>query len=109
VNVVSAAEEALAAALALNPLPDWDLCREYRFHPVRRWRFDFAFPSVRLAVEVDGRGRHQTAKGVSADCEKMNEALRMGWRVLRFPAGEKRKAAEWAALIVECLCLSSAA
>tara|TARA_R110002126_G_scaffold288065_2_gene441348 strand:+ start:900 stop:1049 length:150 start_codon:yes stop_codon:yes gene_type:complete len=25
---------------------------EYRFHPTRRWRFDFARPDKKLAVEV---------------------------------------------------------
>lgn len=102
-SVRSDAEEALAQALEGNPLPGWDLTREYRFHPDRRWRFDFAFPSQRLAIEVDGRGRHQSVVGVRNDCEKLNEATRMGWRVLRFPAADKKKAAEWAALIIECL------
>jgi very-short-patch-repair endonuclease len=100
----SRAEEYLARALAEDPIPGWDLTREHRFHPVRRWRFDFAFPSVRLAVEVDGRGHHQTVKGVRDDCEKMNEAVRLGWRVLRFPATDKKDARQWAALIREVLC-----
>ena len=61
---------------------------EYRFHPRRRWRFDFAWPSVKIAVEIDGgaytRGRHTRGKGFEADCEKMNAAALLGWRVLRF-------------------------
>lgn len=63
--------------------------REYRFHPTRRWRFDFAWPDVKIACEVEGlhpgRGRHQTIKGYTADCEKYNEAQLLGWRVYRFP------------------------
>ncbi len=82
-------------------LPGWDLVREYRFHPVRRWRFDFAFPSVKLALEVDGRGHF--AGRMTSDDEKTNESIRVGWRTLRFPAGQKRRAAEWAALVVEVL------
>ena len=63
--------------------------REYRFHPTRRWRLDFAWPDRKIAVEVegvvhDGKGRHQTAKGYAADCEKYNSALLDGWKVLRF-------------------------
>ena len=60
--------------------------REYRFHPRRKWRFDFAFVAKRVAVEVDGGqwvkngGRHNT----DADREKLNTAAAMGWRVLRF-------------------------
>lgn len=61
---------------------------EYRFHPARRWRFDLAFPRHKLAVEIDGgtwvRGRHVTGTGFAADCDKGNEALLLGWRVLHF-------------------------
>jgi hypothetical protein len=27
---------------------------EYRFHPVRLWRFDHAFPPLRVALEIEG-------------------------------------------------------
>lgn len=61
--------------------------REFRFHPTRRWRFDFAFPSKRIAVEIDGGifsgGRHTQGAGFLADLEKFAEALALGWRVLR--------------------------
>lgn len=100
----SQAEEYLMKALERDPVPGWDLTREHRFHPERMWRFDFAFPSVKLAVEIDGRGRHQSIAGVRADCEKGNEAIRLGWRVLHFPATDKMKAFEWARFIREVLC-----
>jgi very-short-patch-repair endonuclease len=102
---MSEAEDWLVAELERNPIPGWDLVREHRFHPTRRWRWDLAFPSQRLAVEIDGRGRHQTVVGVRADCEKLNEAVRLGWRVLRFPASDKKQVAQWAELIRECLLL----
>ena len=61
---------------------------EHRFHPVRRWRFDFAWPEKRLAVEVEGgvfvQGRHARGAGIRADIEKYNAAVLMGWRVLRY-------------------------
>lgn len=61
--------------------------REHRFHPKRRWRFDFAWPDLKVAVEVEGGiwrgGRHQTPSGYRADCEKYNAATLLGWRVLR--------------------------
>lgn len=64
--------------------------REYRFHPTRKWRLDFAFPSLKLGVEVDGglwtQGRHQRPDGFQKDCEKMNAAALLGWRILRFTA-----------------------
>lgn len=62
--------------------------REYVFAPPRKWRFDFAWPEQRVAVEIDGatwtQGRHTRGAGFERDCEKMNEAVLMGWRVLRF-------------------------
>lgn len=62
-------------------------CTEYRFHPIRKWRFDFAYVPERLAIEVDGgvfvQGRHSRGSGVEGDCEKYAEALLLGWRVLR--------------------------
>ena len=65
---------------------------EYPFakHLGRRWRFDFAWPDRWLAVEVDGGawvpggGRHTRGAGFAADHDKMNRAMLLGWRVLRF-------------------------
>jgi very-short-patch-repair endonuclease len=61
---------------------------EYRFHPVRKWRLDFAFPELRLAVEVEGGhwtgGRHTSGIGFEKDCEKYNALTLSGWRLLRF-------------------------
>lgn len=60
--------------------------KEYRFHPVRKWRFDYAWPSYRCALEIDGGqwvaggGRHNR----DSDREKLNHAAADGWRVLRF-------------------------
>lgn len=76
--------------------------REHRFHPDRKWRFDFAWPSQRVAVEVDGSG-HQLFGTADNDNEKLNEAARLGWRILRFRSNQKKKAAEWAAYIRDVL------
>lgn len=67
---------------------------EFRFHPVRRWRFDFAAPAVRLAVEYHGHsgmlGRsksgHSTISGLTSDCEKLNHAQLLGWRWIALTA-----------------------
>ena len=60
---------------------------EYRFHPTREWRFDFAIPERRVAIEVEGGvwngGRHFRPEGYLRDMEKYNEAAACGWRVLR--------------------------
>lgn len=59
--------------------------RECRFHPTRRWRFDLAWPDLKVAVEVDGIGfGHQSIAGRKADNEKQNHAVLDGWSVFRF-------------------------
>lgn len=65
---------------------------EHRFHPKRRWRFDVAFPALKVAVEIEGGvytgGRHTRGSGFIKDCEKYNEASALGWTVVRIPAVE---------------------
>ena len=72
------------------PLP----VTEYRFHPTRRWRFDFAWPEHKLAVEIEGGawtgGRHTRGSGFVGDCDKYNAATILGWRVLRFTTSHLR-------------------
>ncbi len=68
-----------------------DLLAEYCFHPSRKWRFDLAVPSRKIAFEYEGvfakhNTRHSKAIGYSKDCEKYNHAALMGWRVYRFTA-----------------------
>ena len=79
-------EELLGQHIKLSGLPS--PTREYRFHPRRRWRFDFAWPRHKIAVEVDGgiytRGRHVRGSGFERDAEKRNAAVMAGWRVLHF-------------------------
>ena len=61
---------------------------EYRFHPVRRWRADFAVPSRKILVEVEGgawtNGRHTRGKGYTGDMEKYNSAQLLGYQVYRY-------------------------
>jgi hypothetical protein len=60
---------------------------EFRFHDERRWRFDFAWPEHRIALEVEGgiwtHGRHTRSAGFLGDMQKYNAAAVLGWRVLR--------------------------
>lgn len=101
----SKAEECLAAVLDIHALPGWDLTRQYKFDSTRNWTFDFAWPSQKLALEVEGR-YHRTEKGQRQDSEKFNEAVRQGWRVLRYPSDRVSgvKAREMAGLVLELLC-----
>lgn len=61
--------------------------KEHKFHPTRRWRFDYAIPTAKIAIEVEGGvwtgGRHTSPKGFLNDMEKYNTATIMGWRLLR--------------------------
>jgi very-short-patch-repair endonuclease len=81
VKKLSQGEEAFALHCRAESLkPE----REFLFHPERKWRFDFAFLDDKLAVEVEGIGRHQTIGGFKKDAEKYNAAALLGWRVLRY-------------------------
>lgn len=67
---------------------------EFRFHPTRMWRLDFAWPALKLAVELEGAiwtgGRHTRGAGVLGDMEKYNALSLMGWKLLRFDGGAVR-------------------
>jgi len=92
VSLIDALVDAQARAAGW-PKPE----REYRFHPTRRWRLDFAWPRGALidpfssgrpiAIEVQGgiwnRGKHGRGSGIVKDYEKLNHAQAMGWRVLQ--------------------------
>lgn len=65
---------------------------EHKFHDTRLWRFDYAWPSRRVALEVEGgvfmsyhgkKSRHSTGTGMLADMQKYNNAASLGWIVLR--------------------------
>ena len=97
---MSQLEESLALQIRAMKMPE--PVREFRFHKTRRWRVDFAWPDLMLAVEVEGgcethgkrrvingkvttlKSRHLTVTGFREDCCKYNAAAALGWRVLRF-------------------------
>lgn len=81
---------------------------EFKFHPTRKWRFDFAWPDARsysncfieeqdgpvaeyltckpLAMEVQGgifvAGRHSRGAALLKEWEKLNAAAEMGYRII---------------------------
>ena len=85
-------EKALARRLDKVGLGGYE--REYVFHDTRRWRLDFAWPELKLAIEVEGGvhtgGRHVSAVGFEADCAKYNAAAICGWTVLRVTGDQVR-------------------
>lgn len=83
--------------------------REYKFHPNRRWLFDFAWPEMKVAVEIHGgiwsggRGGHTSGKGRLRDMEKMNEATMLGWLVLEVASNHlrDRSVIDWVRKLIE--------
>ncbi len=66
---------------------------EYKFHPDRKWRADFAHPGYKIIIEIEGgtfsNGRHVRGKGYLNDMEKYNAAVLQGWRILRYAPGQE--------------------
>ena len=85
-DIMSDLEDLLAQHIQYAGLPTPE--REYRFAPPRRYRADFAYPSERLLIEVEGgtwtNGAHVRGGHYQSDCEKYNLAAKLGYRVLRF-------------------------
>lgn len=75
--------------------------REFKFHATRRWKFDFAWPELMVAVEIEGSawggGRHTRGSGFIADCEKYTRAAANGWFVLRFTDHDLRTRIDYVA------------
>lgn len=88
-NKISILEMRVINRLSTLGFPD--PVTEYKFHPVRKWRFDFAYPERKIAIECEGavwtQGRHTRGGGYQKDCEKYNAATILGWRVLRYSQG----------------------
>jgi hypothetical protein len=79
---------------ALNlPLP----VPEVQFFPGRKWRFDFAWPDIKLALEIEGgiwvedNSAHRAPLKFINDMEKYNTAMLEGWRVIRVTPTEVKQ------------------
>jgi very-short-patch-repair endonuclease len=74
---------------------DEGMVREFMFlKPRRRYRADFAWPELKLLVEVEGGvysgGRHVRGKGFTEDLHRSNLAQLENYMILRF-TGEQIK------------------
>lgn len=97
---VSKIERRLEQQLADNPdIPVAQ--RNYFFLPDRDLELDFAWPALKLAVEVQGMAHRIKAK-FKRDIEKRALALLAGWRILEVGGDEVRsgQAIEWLRLLL---------
>lgn len=78
-SVGSRSEELLLLHMRADKLPM--PTREFQFHEVRKWRFDFSWPELKLAVEVQG-GVHMIRDRFHRDIQKRAHAIMAGWTVL---------------------------
>lgn len=64
-----------------------DIVKEFRFLKNRRFRFDYAIPEYKIAIEQEGgiwtNGRHVRGAGYKRDMEKYSLAAVEGWVVIR--------------------------
>lgn len=81
----------------LRPLGIPDPKAEYRFSADRLWRFDFAWPNAKLALEIDGglfvNGGHNRGAALLKQYEKSNAAEIAGWTILRYSPEQLAEAA----------------
>lgn len=78
----SALERRAIAVIAWAGLPT--PAREYSVPWQPSQRFDLAYPTARLAIELDGRAHHIGPGQFERDRRRDRQAARHGWLVLRF-------------------------
>ncbi len=92
-------QETFAAIWRKHGPSGYQLDAEHTFAAPRRWKFDFAITTHRVAIELEGYGPgHLGRKGYRLNCEKYNEAAARGWRVLRFIANDLNTANQHATI-----------
>lgn len=61
---------------------------EFYFAKPRMYRFDWAIPELKIAIEYEGlnceKSGHITISGYTENCRKYNLALKLGWKVYRY-------------------------
>ena len=84
--------------------------KEFRFHNKRKWRLDYAYPSLKIGIEINGGawkkttyrnkrgelvtaigGRHNIGNGYLRDIEKKNTLTILGWAILEFTPDQTSK------------------
>jgi very-short-patch-repair endonuclease len=78
------------------------LVEQHRFHPTRRWRFDFAHLASKVAIEIQGgiwsHGAHVRGAQYQRDRAKIVMAQELGWIV--YELTDRQITGEWIERIV---------
>jgi very-short-patch-repair endonuclease len=80
----SVLEARLASVLRRAQVPEPVFQHEVRHGRRFIARVDFAYPDLRLAIEVDGLDAHGSATALQRDLSRQNALVGAGWTVLRF-------------------------
>jgi hypothetical protein len=67
--------------------PEIDLSSEYKFHPDRKYRLDFAHLPSQVGIEIQGglfmaKSGHSSIHGMLRDCRKTLLAASVGWLIV---------------------------
>lgn len=109
--VMTELEAEFLSAWRIYGLPFCPPKSQVKFHPIRDWRFDWAWEDRKVGVELHGgefmkKGGHTTGVGLTKDCEKIRAAQLCGWIVLPWPGREFRSDPEKAVKqVIEALVL----
>ena len=80
-----------------------EVVKEHKFHPLRKWRFDYAIIELKICIEIEGgiftQGRHIRPMGFIKDMEKYNTAAALGWKVIRIATGDYSSALKYITMI----------
>ena len=69
---------------ARHGLPPYRYQHEVRIGSRKKYRIDFAYPEVKLAVEVDGAEKRLSAESLAYDNARANQLTLAGWTFMRF-------------------------
>lgn len=87
-----------------------EIVREYKFHPVRKWRIDYYLPEYGIAIEVEGgsyiNGRHVRGEGFRNDIEKYNQITAAGLMLIRVIPQDLNKQSTFE-LIKQCIAVKN--
>lgn len=95
VEIPSSAPKGIQHIRASLKLLNIHYVAEFRFHDKRKFRFDFAIPDQKIAIEYEGlhseKSGHTTIGGYISDVKKYNLAVTSGWRLLRYTANNYKE------------------